>query len=111
MQHHAIVDHRIYTIKPRGMAEFLAVFDRLAMPILLQHLGRPLAFYTSSIGPLNQVVHLWGYENLTDYEQRSLARDSDPAFADYLQASAHLVIAQENRIIKPVQFDSLAGLK
>ncbi|MNE13057.1 hypothetical protein D3C80_1058830 [compost metagenome] len=107
MFHKPIVDHRIYTIKPRGMAEFLEIFDRLAMPVLLRHLGAPLAFYTSSIGPLNQVLHLWGYDSLDDFERRSLARDSDPDFPEYLQASAHLVIAQETRIIKPVLFNSL----
>ncbi|GAB3484136.1 NIPSNAP family protein [Azotobacter salinestris] len=107
MNHRPVVDHRIYTIRPRGMAEFLEVFDRLAMPVLLRHLGRPLAFYTSCIGPLNQVVHLWGYDSLDDFEKRALARDSDPEFREYLQASAHLVIAQETRIIRPVQFQSL----
>ena len=34
-----VVDHRIYTIAPRGMAEFLKAFDQLAMPLLLKHLG------------------------------------------------------------------------
>lgn len=103
----AVVDHRIYTIAPRGMAEFLEVFERLAMPLLLQHLGRPLAFYTSSIGPLNQVVHLWGYDSLDDFEKRSFARDSDPDFNAYLQATRHLVVAQETRIIRPVRFACL----
>ncbi|MDH4555731.1 NIPSNAP family protein [Pseudomonas sp. BN417] len=109
MNHKPIVDHRIYTIKPRGMAEFLEVFDRLAMPLLLKHLGAPLAFYTSSIGPLNQVVHLWGYDSLDDFEKRSSARDSDPDFNEYLQASKHLIVAQETRIIKPVRFRALEG--
>lgn len=99
-----VVDHRIYTIVPRGMAEFLEVFEGMALPILRQHLGEPLAFYTSSIGPLNQVVHLWGYESLADFERRSLARDSDPRFAAYLQATRHLVSAQETRILRGVQF-------
>ncbi|GGU73586.1 NIPSNAP family protein [Pseudomonas laurentiana] len=107
MNHKAIVDHRIYTIRPRGMAEFIEVFDRLAMPVLLKHLGAPLAFYSSCIGPLNQVVHLWGYDSLDDFEKRSAARDRDEAFATYLQASAHLILAQETRIIKPVHFQSL----
>jgi hypothetical protein len=31
------VAHRVYTIRPRGMAEFIDVFDRLAMPIQLNH--------------------------------------------------------------------------
>jgi len=99
-----VVDHRIYTLAPRGMPEFLEVFERLALPILREHLGEPLAFYTSSIGPLNQVVHLWGYDSLDDFERRSLARDSDPRFGAYLQATRHLVVAQETRIIRPVRF-------
>jgi len=103
----AIVDHRIYTIRPRCMAAFLEAFDQLAMPILLRHLGAPLGFYVSSIGPLNQVVHLWAYESLDDFERRSAARDADPDFAAYLQATRDLVVAQETRIIKPVQLRSL----
>ena len=89
------------------MAAFLDAFDQLAMPILLRHLGAPLAFYTSSIGPLNQVVHLWGYDSLDDFEKRSAARDTDPDFAAYLHATRDLVLAQETRIIKPVHLRSL----
>ncbi|MFZ5936756.1 NIPSNAP family protein [Pseudomonas sp. HS6-2] len=102
----AIVDHRIYTIRPRCMAAFLEAFDQLAMPILRRHLGTPLGFYVSSIGPLNQVVHLWGYDSLEDFERRSAARDADPDFAAYLQATRDLVVAQETRIIKPVHLRS-----
>ncbi|WP_085679658.1 MULTISPECIES: NIPSNAP family protein [unclassified Pseudomonas] len=99
----AIVDHRIYTIRPRCMAAFLEAFEQLAMPILRRHLGAPLGFYVSSIGPLNQVVHLWAYDSLEDFERRSAARDADPDFAAYLQATRDLVVAQETRIIKPVR--------
>jgi len=103
----AVVDHRIYTIRPRCMAAFIEAFDQLAMPILLRHLGTPLAFYASSIGPLNQVVHLWGYDSLHDFEKRSAARDADPDFAAYLHATHDLVLAQETRIIRPVHLRSL----
>jgi len=105
--HKPIVDHRVYTIRPRCMAAFPEAFDQLAMPILLRHLGPPLAFYVSSIGPLNQVVHLWGYDSLDDFERRSAARDADPDFAAYLHATRDLVVAQETRIIKPVHLRSL----
>jgi len=102
-----VIDHRIYTIKPRGMAEFLEVFETLAMPVLLRTLGRPLGFYVSDIGPLNQVVHLWGYESLADYDRRRKARDADPDFPAYLRASAHLIVAQETRLLSRVEFKSL----
>lgn len=98
-----LVDHRIYTIRLRKMGEFIEVFDRLAMPILLKTLGHPLGFYTSQVGPLNQFVHLWAYESLADYERRCAARDAHPEFPAYLAASEHLIVAQETRLIRRVQ--------
>ena len=97
-----LIDHRIYTIRLRKMTEFLEVFDRLAMPILLETLGNPVGFYVSQVGPLNQFVHLWAYEDLADYERRCRARDTHPAFPAYLSASEHLIVAQETRLIRAV---------
>lgn len=102
-----LVDHRIYTIRLRKMGEFIEVFDRLAMPILLRTLGAPLGFWTSQVGQLNQFVHLWGYDSLADYEQRSLARDQHPGFPAYLAASEHLIVAQETRLIRRATLASL----
>lgn len=101
------VDHRIYTIQLRKMGEFIEVFERLAMPILLQTLGSPLGFWTSVVGPQNQFVHLWGYDSLADYEQRCSARDGHPDFPKYLAASAHLIVAQETRLIRRVEMKSV----
>jgi hypothetical protein len=97
-----LVDHRTYTIRLRKMGEFIEVFDRLAMPVLLQTLGHPLGFYTSWVGAQNQFVHLWAYDSLADYEQRSRARDAHPDFPAYLAASEHLIEAQETRLIRSV---------
>ena len=102
-----LVDHRIYTIALRKMPEFIEVFNRLAMPILMETLGHPIGFYTSLVGPQNQFVHLWGYDDLADYERRCKARDTHPAFPAYLTASAHLITAQETRLIKAVQITGI----
>ena len=95
-----LVDHRVYTIALRKMPEFLRVFNELAMPVLLQTLGHPIGFYTSVVGPQNQFIHLWGYDDLADYERRSQARDSHPDFPAYLAASGHLITAQETRLVR-----------
>lgn len=95
-----LVDHRVYTIALRKMPEFLRVFNELAMPVLLQTLGHPIGFYTSLVGPQNQFIHLWGYDDLADYERRSQARDSHPDFPAYLAASGHLITAQETRLVR-----------
>ena len=109
MRPRPLVDHRIYTIQLRKMNEFIDVFDRLAMPILLRTLGHPIGFYTSQVGPLNQFVHLWAYEDLADYERRCLARDTDPDFPAYLAASEHLIVSQETRLIRAVDLPTLTA--
>ena len=105
-----IVDLRTYTIAVRKMPEFLEAFERLGLPVLIRHLGRPLDFYVSSIGMLNQVVHLWEYESLADMERRQAARDKDPEWPAYIQATIGLVTAQENRIVKRVPLKALENL-
>ena len=107
MQEKPLIDHRIYTIAPRKMTEFLTVFNELALPVLRQTLGEPLGMYTSKVGALNQFVHLWAYDSLADYEQRSLLRDQHPDFPRYLAASGHLIVAQENRLLDRVQLATL----
>jgi hypothetical protein len=97
-----LVDHRIYTIRLRRMDEFIEVFQRLALPILRETLGHPVGFWISQVGPLNQFVHLWAYDDLADYERRCRARDSHPGFAEYLAVSEHLIVAQETRLIRAV---------
>ena len=95
-----LIDHRTYTIALRKMPEFLEVFNRMAMPLLIETLGHPVGFYTSLVGKQNQFIHLWGYDDLADYERRCGARDLHPDFPAYLSASGHLITAQETRLIK-----------
>ena len=102
-----IVDLRVYTIRLRKTAEFIDVFDRLAMPIQLKYLGRPLGMYTSAVGQLNQIVHLWGFPDMGEFERRHARRDKDPDWPAYLRASENLITAQENRLIRRIELPSL----
>jgi hypothetical protein len=101
-----VIDLRIYTIRPRGMPQYLRLVEELALPVARRHFGEPLGYYVTQIGPLNQVVHLWGFESLADLEQRQAAVAGDPEFAKYLAATEGLVVAQEDRIMRPVEFKS-----
>ena len=41
-----VIDLRIYTIRPRGMPQYLKLSEELALPLALKYLGEPLG-YTS----------------------------------------------------------------
>jgi hypothetical protein len=98
----ALIDHRVYNIAPRCMPQFLEIFNRMGMPVLKATLGTPMGMYTTVVGPLNQFVHLWAYDNMAEYEARSLARDTHPDFPAYLAATKELVISQETMLMKTI---------
>ena len=102
-----IVDVRIYNIVPRKMGEYLALFERHALPVLRRHLGEPLGYFVTEHGQLHQVVHLWGYESLADLERRRALRDADPQWQDYLGRTEGLVVSQENKLTRPTSWSAI----
>ena len=102
-----IVDVRTYNIVPRKMPEYLALFERYALPVQRRHIGEPLGYFVVEHGPLHQVVHLWGYQSLADLEARRAARDEDPDWRDYLARTEGLVVSQENKLARPTQWSGI----
>ena len=102
-----IVDIRTYNIVPRQMPKYLSLFEEFALPILRKYFGDPLGYFLVEHGPLHQVVHLWGFENLGDLEQRRAERDTDPAWAAYLQKTDGLVTSQENKLCRPMNWSGI----
>jgi hypothetical protein len=41
MANKPVIDLRIYTIRPRGMPQYLKLFEELALPLALKYLGEP----------------------------------------------------------------------
>lgn len=99
-----ILDHRTYTVKHGEMAAYLERYERMALPVQLQHLGSLVGFYVSDIGPLNQVVHIWAYDSLEDRERRRAAMQADPRWHDFTRVNAGTFTHQEIKILKPANF-------
>ncbi|MFM9938018.1 MAG: NIPSNAP family protein [Hyphomicrobiaceae bacterium] len=99
-----IVDVRTYTLIPRKTPAYVEMFERLALPVTKRHGLQLIGYYTSQIGALNQIVHLWRYESLADLEQKRAARDADPAWAQFLASTEGMVLLQDNKIMKPTSF-------
>lgn len=99
-----IIDHRTYTVAHGKMQDYLARYQRDALPLQLRYLGNLLGFFVSDIGPLNQVVHIWGYKNIADREERRARLDADPQWRDFVKANAGTFVHQENKIMKATPF-------
>lgn len=101
-----IVELRTYTIKPLRTQDFLQLYERAALPLQKKYLGNLIGFYVSEIGPLNEVVHLWGYDSLAERERRRHAMEQDPGWPVYRAALRELDVIdrQETKILKATAF-------
>ncbi|MFO1074428.1 MAG: NIPSNAP family protein [Geminicoccaceae bacterium] len=63
------IEIRTYRLKNGGIPAYLAaVADGIA--IQRRHLGTLVGYYSSEIGPINQIVHIWAFASLDDREAR-----------------------------------------
>ena len=99
-----IVDVRTYTLIPRKTPVYIETFEKYGLPIMKRHGLELMGYYTSQIGALNQVVHLWRYDSLADLERKRTARDADPEWAQFLTRTEGMVLMQDNKIMKPAPF-------
>lgn len=104
-----IIDHRTYTFHPLKLPRWLKLYQEHGLPIQQKHLGKLIGFFISEIGPLNQLVHLWQFEDLADRQRRRAAMAADPAWQEYLRRSEELdaMQHQENKILAPTAFSPL----
>ena len=99
-----IVNIRTYTLMPRNMPRYLKTFEEFGLPVMRRHGLDLMGYYTSVVGPQNQLVHLWQFDSMADMDTKRAARDSDPEWHAYLAKTEGMVLMQEDKIMKPAPF-------
>jgi hypothetical protein len=104
-----IVEQRTYTLKPLRTRDFLALYERAALPLQKQYLGHLVGFFVSEVGPLNEVVHLWAFDSLAERERRRKAMEEDPGWPVYVAELRELdvILQQESKMLRSVSFSPL----
>lgn len=105
-----ILEVRTYTAQTGGgAARWLEYYEKHGLPAQHRHLGGLVGFFTSEIGPLNQIVHMWRYESLADREARRAALFKDPEWQAFLKNGPQPspLVAQECKILVPTSFSPM----
>ena len=102
-----IVEERIYTLYAGKAPAYLKLYESEGMAIQKPILGRMVGYYGTEFGPLNQVVHLWAYEDLADRPQRRARLAADERWQAYLAKIRPLILEQQTRILKPASVTRL----
>jgi len=97
---------RTYTLRPGTVAEFEERFAK-RLPLREKH-SKLGAFWHTEFGPLNQVIHVYPYEDLRQRTSVRAAMAQDTALAQ-LPGGGDLIAAMESEIMNPAPFMRALG--
>jgi hypothetical protein len=103
-----IYEIRTYRLKTGAMPAYLRLIQEEGIAIQKGHLGLLIGYFHSEIGPLNEIVHIWAYEDLADRERRREALAADPRWQAVLPRIQSHIETMENKIMKPAPFSPAA---
>jgi hypothetical protein len=91
------------------MPKWLALYEEYGLPVQLRHLGNLIGFFQNEIGTLNQVVHLWGFDDLNDRQRRRAEMAKDPGWHEFMRRNEELaaLMHQESKIVTPVRLSPI----
>ncbi|MBB2205507.1 NIPSNAP family protein [Gluconacetobacter takamatsuzukensis] len=102
-----ILDERTYAIHPAHVKDYLDLYVAEGMELQVSHLGHLVGWFTTDIGTVNEVVHIWRYEDLADRERRRQAMEQDPRWQAFRARAAGYVQTMRSRILRPTAFSPM----
>lgn len=102
-----IVEQRTYTLFAGKTPEYLRHYESEGLAIQTRILGRLVGYFTTEIGPLNQIIHMWAYDSFEDRARRRAQMQADPGWKAYIAKIQPLIQTQENKILNPTSFSPI----
>jgi hypothetical protein len=99
-----IYELRTYTVKPGTLGDFVKAASTVSLDIRGDNFGKLEGYWSTEIGPLNQVMHMWSYR---DFEERAKLRAElakNPRWGgEYLPLIRPLLVRQDVRLLNAIR--------
>lgn len=102
-----LIEMRTYMLKPGCVQQYLATYEAEGKEVQTRILGNMIGYFYTDIGPLNQIVHMWGY---ADLKERARLRAELAKEQQWLGCVAKLqgfTLSQENKILVGAPFSPI----
>jgi len=103
-----IYEQRVYRLKNGTLNEYLRLIGDEGIAIQRRHLGNLIGYFFTEIGPLNEITHIWSFEDYEDRNKRRAQLAADPEWIAFLPKIAGLIEEGSNKFLKPSAFSPLA---
>jgi hypothetical protein len=95
----ALFELRTYTVVVGKMADVVDLYTREGWPVLQRHPPKLVGYFTGDVGALNQLVHLWKFDDDADRRAFWGAVFKDPQFLAFAAKLRPMFTAQENKLL------------
>ena len=102
-----IIEHRTYKIKPGKLNILMDLYEKEGMAVHKEILGNQIGYFYTEIGPLNEIVHMYGYESLDDRAKRRKELSQTKVWQKYITKAIDLIEYQESKILMPAEFSAI----
>lgn len=95
----AIYELRTYTFQVGKLAEGVALYVKEGWPVLQRHPAKLVGYFTGDVGALNQLVHLWKFDDDADRRKFWAGIYADDAFMAFAKQLRPLLLSQDNSLL------------
>jgi hypothetical protein len=108
-----IYELRTYTVRPGTVDDMVKAASTVSRDIRGDNFGKLEGYWSTEIGPLNQVLHMWSYSDLNERTRLRAELAENPRWSgEYIPLIRSLLLRQEVRLmnaIKPPVAPASAG--
>jgi hypothetical protein len=98
-----IYELRTYTVKQGTLPEMIRDSATISRPIRGDDYGKLEGYWSTEIGPLNQVMHLWSYADLNERARlRAELAKNQRWTKEYVPLHKDILVRQDIRLLNPV---------
>lgn len=100
----AIYELRTYEVIPGKMAEVIELYRSEGVAALNAHPPKLLGYFTGDIGALNELIHIWKFNDDADRRAFWGALMADPKFLAFAKKIRPMFASQKNKLMMPAGF-------
>ncbi len=95
----ALYELRTYTLYVGKLGEATPIYRDYGWPALEPHKDKLVGYFLSDAGALNQIVHLWKFDDDADRRRHWATLYADKAFQTFAGKIRPLIMSQQNQLL------------
>ncbi len=95
----AIYEMRTYQVVVGKMAAVIELYKNEGYPAIARHPAKLVGYFTGDIGALNELVHLWKFDDEADRRAFWAGLFADPAFMAFAAQLRPMLLSQNNKLM------------